>query len=280
MSNKPYRLAVLGNPVSHSLSPYIHRLTYYTLGLFSWSYERIECNFQDLPIVIKSMNPEWLGLSITRPGKAIALKCASQCTSRSRLVGSANTLVRLPSGEWHADNTDIDGIIGSLKTKKDSALIIGSGSTALASIVALAKTGTKQINILSRNQKKTLILMNLAKKFGIKCKQFSIQEPHFINIATSVEVAINTVPANIRLPYLNIFASIPKLIDVTYTPCPTPLAKAVKLAGGEVISGLHVLLYQSFSQIEQFIGKPVPKKIIHSALLDINTNISIRSACI
>ncbi len=57
--------------------------------------------------------PEWVGVSVTMPGKFAALQFADERTERAELVGSANTLVRTDHG-WRADNTDIDGVAGAL----------------------------------------------------------------------------------------------------------------------------------------------------------------------
>ena len=57
------------------------------------------------------------------------------------------------------------------------------------------------------------------------------------------------------------------LLDAIYYPWPTPLASAVELAGGKVISGLQMLLYQAYAQVEQFTGLPAPKEAMREALL-------------
>ncbi len=62
---------------------------------------------------MSGFGPEWVGVSVTMPGKFAALRFADEATDRARLVGSANTLVRIPAG-WRADNTDVDGVVGAL----------------------------------------------------------------------------------------------------------------------------------------------------------------------
>jgi shikimate dehydrogenase len=62
---------------------------------------------------VGGFGPEWVGLSVTMPGKFAALRFADERTFRAEQIGSANTLVRTSSG-WRADNTDIDGVTGAL----------------------------------------------------------------------------------------------------------------------------------------------------------------------
>ncbi|CPR12278.1 shikimate 5-dehydrogenase [Mycobacterium bohemicum DSM 44277] len=111
---------MLGRPIAHSRSPQLHLAAYRALGLTDWTYERIECGAEDLPRVVGSFGPEWVGVSVTMPGKLAALRFADERTDRAELVGSANTLVRTPAG-WRADNTDIDGVVGASLREVDGA---------------------------------------------------------------------------------------------------------------------------------------------------------------
>src|ERR1700761_9669450 len=107
------KAAVLGSPIAHSRSPQLHLAAYRALGLAEWTYERIECGADELPGVVGGFGPEWVGVSVTMPGKFAALRFADERTDRAELVGSANTLLRTPTG-WRADNTDVDGVAGGL----------------------------------------------------------------------------------------------------------------------------------------------------------------------
>ena len=82
-------------------------------GLTDWTYDRIECTAAELAPLVGGFGPEWVGLSVTMPGKFAALAFADERTARAELVGSANTLVRTATG-WRADNTDVDGVTGAL----------------------------------------------------------------------------------------------------------------------------------------------------------------------
>src|ERR1700737_3101890 len=104
----PRKAAVLGSPIAHSRSPQLHLAAYRVLGLEGWTYDRIECTADELPGVVGGFGPEWVGVSVTMPGKFAALRFAGERSARAELVRSANTLVHTPDG-WRADNTDIDG---------------------------------------------------------------------------------------------------------------------------------------------------------------------------
>ncbi|MGC2655533.1 MAG: shikimate dehydrogenase, partial [Mycobacterium sp.] len=122
------KAAVLGSPIAHSRSPQLHLAAYRALGLHDWTYDRIECGADELPAVVSGFGRQWVGVSVTMPGKLAALRFADEHTTRADLVGSANTLVRTPHG-WRADNTDVDGVTGALGAVTGPAVVLGAGGT-------------------------------------------------------------------------------------------------------------------------------------------------------
>ncbi|MFT4199958.1 MAG: shikimate dehydrogenase, partial [Gordonia sp. (in: high G+C Gram-positive bacteria)] len=147
------KAAVLGYPIEHSRSPDLHRAAYRALGLDGWTYERIECRAGRLAETVDALDEEYVGLSVTMPGKVEALEYADAVTDRARLVGSANTLVRTDDG-WSADCTDIDGVAGALQSVgADIAaggpiVILGAGGTARPALAAAAAGGAREVVIV------------------------------------------------------------------------------------------------------------------------------------
>ncbi|MHA3022217.1 shikimate dehydrogenase [Mycobacterium sp. BMJ-28] len=254
------RAAVLGSPITHSRSPDLHLAAYRALGLTDWTYERIECTADELPTLVAGLGPEWVGLSVTMPGKFAALRSATERTPRAELVGSANTLVRTDTG-WRADNTDIDGVIGALGDHRGArAAVLGSGGTAPAAVVGLATLGVRDIAVVARDRVKAAPLVALSEPLGVTVR--------WVELGTRVDVdtVVNTLPADVAAGHTATVAGVPVLLDAIYDPWPTPLAAAVAAAGGRVISGLHMLLHQAFAQVEQFTGLPAPKEVMRQAL--------------
>ncbi|HTY29073.1 MAG TPA: shikimate dehydrogenase, partial [Mycobacterium sp.] len=162
------KAAVLGSPVAHSKSPLLHLAAYRALGLTGWTYDRIECTADQLPALVAGFGPEWVGVSVTMPGKFAALEFADERTERAELVGSANTLVRTDHG-WRADNTDIDGVAGALGDHRHlrRAIVLGSGGTAPAAVVGLAEVGVTEIIVVARNRDKAARLLDLGTAVGV-----------------------------------------------------------------------------------------------------------------
>ncbi|TBL30207.1 shikimate dehydrogenase, partial [Verrucosispora sp. SN26_14.1] len=139
---------MLGKPIAHSLSPVIHNAGYAAAGLTGWSYTRIECAAAELPDLVAGLGSEWAGLSVTMPGKEAALTVAAEVSPVAAAVGAANTLVRRPDGTWHADNTDVTGMVDVLMSAGvgasasgvvPSVMVLGAGGTARAARAAAAR---------------------------------------------------------------------------------------------------------------------------------------------
>jgi shikimate dehydrogenase len=258
------KAAVLGSPVAHSRSPHLHLAAYRALGLTGWTYERIECDAARLPLLVSCLGPEWVGLSVTMPGKFAALRVADDRTARAELVGSANTLVRTPAG-WRADNTDVDGVAGAIGAvgagHLDRGVVIGSGGTAPAALVALGQLGVREVLVVSRNRERAGPLLELAPRIGVSADWVELGAA-----LPPVDVAVSTIPADAAAAHVDSVAGVPLLLDAIYDPWPTALAAAVTAAGGRVVSGLQMLLHQAFAQVEAFTGMPAPQEAMRAAL--------------
>lgn len=259
------KAGILGSPIAHSRSPQLHLAAYRALGLHDWTYERIECDADRLPTVVGGLGPEWVGVSVTMPGKFAALRFADERTARAELVGSANTLVRTPRG-WRADNTDIDGVTGALGAASGRALVCGSGGTAPAAVVALAELGVDGITIVARNPDKAARLVDLGMRVGVATRFCGLDNDGLADEVAAGQVLVSTIPADAAARYAETFAAVPVLLDAVYDPWPTPLGAAVATAGGRVISGLQMLLHLAFAQVEQFTGLPAPRAAMAAAL--------------
>lgn len=273
---------MLGQPIAHSRSPQLHLAAYRALGLDGWTYDRIECSAEQLPALVDSLGPEWVGLSVTMPGKFAALRYATERTQRAELVGSANTLLRTDTG-WRADNTDIDGVAGALGELlaelgggkgaargggKDAerALLLGAGGTAPAALVGLVSLGVEHIAVAARNPDKAARLLDIAATVGVSAEYCPLEHDALARQVSTASAVVSTVPAEAAAGFAEALSSAPLLLDAIYNPWPTPLAAAVTAAGGRVVSGLQMLLHQAFAQVEQFTGQPAPRTQMAAAL--------------
>ncbi|MFH5209983.1 shikimate dehydrogenase [Antrihabitans spumae] len=259
----PRKAAVLGSPISHSRSPDLHLAAYRALGLEDWTYERIECPSGALPLLVSGLGIEYVGLSVTMPGKVEALEFATERTERAVLVGSANTLVRIDNG-WRADCTDVDGVRGALLdggvtdlTGAD-AVVVGAGGTARPALLALAELGVTRVTIVARDAGRAQSALELAGALKMSARVIDFSAELVGAACAQSRAVVSTVPPAAVEPIAGAVAQAPVVLDAIYNPWPTPLAQAVLDAGGTVVSGLQMLLNQAYGQVEQFTGMPAP----------------------
>ncbi|MBD0023732.1 shikimate dehydrogenase [Gordonia pseudamarae] len=268
----PRKAAVLGFPVSHSRSPDLHLAAYRALGLTDWTYERIECTAEQLPAIVGGAAPEFVGFSVTMPGKIAALEFADEVTDRARLIGSANTLLRTDAG-WRADCTDVDGMSGALGElgvrggTGGESVVIGGGGTALPTVSALADAGFASIRLVVRSPERAADVAALAGVLGLRCDFLPFaSSPELTEACRTARVVVTTVPSPAAEPLIDSVRVARAVVDVIYDPWPTPLAAAVTESGGRVVGGLVMLLNQAYSQVEQFTGLPAPREAMAAAI--------------
>ena len=255
------RAAVLGSPIEHSLSPVLHNAGYEAAGLAGWDYTRFETSAEGLPELVAASDSEFVGFSVTMPGKFAALRFADTVSERAQLIGSANTLVRRADG-WYADNTDTEGVRGALgELLGDSpvahALLIGAGGTARPALWALSERGVKKVTVLNRSDRSTELLP-LAQNLGLELSFVSF-DGDLSALARSVDVIVSTVPAAAVKDYVFDLAHAP-VLDVIYDPWPTPLTTCAAANGYKTVGGHVMLAHQAFSQFEQFTGVAAPRE--------------------
>ncbi|TKJ16589.1 shikimate dehydrogenase [Blastococcus sp. CCUG 61487] len=265
MADRLQRAAVLGRPVSHSLSPLLHRAAYAALGLENWQYDALDVGAEDLPDLLAGLGPEWRGFSVTMPCKQAAVEVADVVEPLPRLLNAANTLLRVDAG-WRAENTDVSGIGTALQgagvDAVDRAAVLGAGGTAAAAAVALASLGATQVDVVVREPARATDLVRVLETLGV-----AVTVARLDGARVEAPVVVSTVPiagqpAVSALPW----GPGQTVLDVLYAPWPTPLAERVTGAGGTVIGGAEVLFWQATVQVELMTGLPAPIAEMRRAL--------------
>ncbi len=248
----------------------LHRAAYRALGLDGWRYDAIECDADALPGLVAGLGPEWVGLSVTMPGKVAALRTGHRVTARAELVGAANTLVRWPEG-WAADCTDVDGVVGALRgagglVGGERAVLLGAGGTARAALAALAALGVGTVALVVRDAARAATTVDCARRLGLDVSVAAWDATTLESLCARADVAVSTVPAAASGTVAAAVAAAPVVLDAGYSPWPTPVGAVVAAAGGRFASGLDMLLHQAFGQVEQFTGHHPPREAMRDAL--------------
>lgn len=259
------RAGVLGRPIGHSLSPVLHRAAYADLGL-DWSYDAIDCGVAELPAVLAE-RAGWAGFSATMPLKHALLDVAATVAPVAAAVGAANTLLPGPDG-WVADNTDVAGIVAALAeyaVAPAAVTILGAGGTAQAALGALIALGVAECTVLVRAPARAAGLRAVAERLGVAVT-VDVLDPSAPTLGAPL--VISTLPAGAADPLAaRAWAPGQAVLDVVYTPWPTPLAAAAGRAGAKVISGALMLLHQAAAQVSLMTGEDAPVDAMRAALL-------------
>jgi shikimate dehydrogenase len=259
------RAAVLGRPVSHSLSPLLHRAAYAALGLTDWTYDALDIGAEDLRVLLAGLGEEWRGFSVTMPCKQAAVDVADLVEPLPRLLHAANTLIRTEAG-WRAENTDVTGIGMALQLAGvdgvGSAVIVGAGGTAAAAAVALSSRAAEHVEVAVREPSRAADVVRVLDVLGVPTTVTRLSETTLDAPLVVSTVPIDAQPELLALPWRPQHT----VLDVLYSPWPTPLAERVTTVGGTVVGGLDVLFWQATVQVELMTGKPAPIAAMRSAL--------------
>jgi shikimate dehydrogenase len=262
------RAAVLGSPIAHSLSPTLHTAGYAAAGLDGWTYSVVECDEAGLPGFIASCDDRWAGLSLTMPLKRAVLPLLDRTEPLATEVGGANTVV-FADGERHGYNTDVPGMVAALAeagvSAPTAATILGAGATACATLAALRATGLATVVVHARDQARVGDLLAAASRLDM-----AVELRPFGSQVRDGDLLISTVLAGAADFYAErALAGGPgptAVLDVVYSPWPTPLAQAAAKSGITVIGGFDLLLHQAARQFELMTGvEPAPLSAMRAA---------------
>lgn len=153
----PERYAVIGHPVSHSRSPFIHARFAAQTGQ-ALSYDTIDA----APAVFEHTVREFFahggrGLNVTVPHKEAATRLVDELTPRARRAGAVNTLAPRNEGGLLGDNTDGAGLARDLANNHHVSiagrrvLLLGAGGAARGVIAPLLGLRPSQLTIVNRN---------------------------------------------------------------------------------------------------------------------------------
>lgn len=268
------RAAVLGRPVTHSLSPVLHNAAYAALGLSGWSYVARECDAESLAGLVRAADASWRGFSCTMPVKEAALAVADRRSLAAEVVGAANTLIRdTTSGGWFADNTDITGIVAAVQERVAAPrrmLVLGAGGTARAALAAAARWGLSEVEIAVREPARAAPALAAADRLGLAVVVHTLGSASAHAAAAAAELIVSTLPPGAVDGYIDMpMRPEQAVLDVVYVPWPTALAMRARSRGATVITGAAMLLHQAADQVRLMTGFEAPIEAMRTALRDV-----------
>ncbi|QFU98362.1 Shikimate dehydrogenase [Luteimicrobium xylanilyticum] len=278
------RAAVLGHPVSHSLSPVLHRAAYAALGLDDRSYSADDVTEDALPAFLDGLDDTWAGLSLTMPLKQAVIELLDDVTPLALQVRAVNTVVLDGEGR-HGSNTDVHGLVSALREGLlavsvdrtgraapfappvvGSAAVLGAGATAASALAALRELGCIEPVVYGRSLVRTADLAEVAERLDVRPRFVLLDDAarrlpgHDVIVSTLPPHAADGLAAELAGPVEGL------LLDVAYDPRPTALAAAWREAGGDTVDGERMLLHQAAEQVRLMTGRAAPLEAMDAAL--------------
>jgi shikimate dehydrogenase len=268
------KLAVLGQPISHSRSPAMHNAALAALGLAgAWSYEAVEVAPDRFAARVRALPREgFVGANVTVPHKLAALALADEASEAARAIGAANTL-SFAGGRVVAENTDAIGFLEALPSSPEGkrALVLGAGGSARAVVWALLDRGA-EVAIWNRTPARAEAL---ARELGGRVAKPSrvvdaVSMRNFDLIANATTVGMGASSGDrAELMSLPIDADglgeKHQLVDLAYGAVETELVRAAKARGVRVVDGLEVLVRQGAASLRIWTGLDPPIEAMRSA---------------
>lgn len=258
---------VIGDPISHSLSPQMHNTGYEALGIddqFVYVAAQVEPTYLDEAVRgFRGLNIR--GISVTIPHKSRIMDFLDEIDETAQTIGAVNTIVN-ENGVLKGSNTDWLGVVTPLEKivslQNKTVALLGAGGAARGAIYGIKQKGGS-VTIFNRTVDTAKAL---ADEFD--CDIASLDE---LEKARDTDIIFNATSVGLNsdeTPLPKEYITDKHIVfDAIYTPHETRLLKDAKERGATVIHGIEMLLHQGMAQFKQFTEKEAPEEKMREVLL-------------
>jgi shikimate dehydrogenase len=268
----PAKLAVIGDPVAHSLSPEMHNPALRACCIDA-QYVRLHLRPDEFRAALPKLKAlGFIGCNCTIPHKFMALEAVDDVHPAARRVGAVNTLIFRPDGVLYGRNSDAPGFLRTVREEfgrevKDLRILVpGAGGGAGAAVAAAcAMEGCGELILTNRSTDKVEQVAAGLRDLpgGSVTSVLPWTEDALAEVLPRVDLIVNctslgmkagdpvVVPHRLLQPHHLVY-------DMVYKPLITPLVAAAKAAGARAINGIPMLLWQGVYAFEWWFDRPAP----------------------
>lgn len=271
--------AVIGNPVSHSLSPAIHNRAFEELGLdFVYLAFRVE----DVKAAVAGMRAleNFRGMSVTIPHKVSIIEHLDEIAEVDAQIGSINTVVN-EGGRLRGFGSDGPGarqalLENGVGVAGEPVLILGSGGAARAigfDLAHHARPSSLVILGIVEDEREALV-RDLREKTGVDVVGEALCDESLRRRIAESRLLIHTTPIGMH-PREDDCLVAPELMhadlavmDIVYNPYETRLLRNARSKGLRAVPGVEMFVNQALFQFEAWTGKRAPKEVMKQVVLE------------
>ncbi|MGD0312415.1 MAG: shikimate dehydrogenase [Acidimicrobiales bacterium] len=264
-------VGVMGDPVTHSLSPLLHNTAFAELGV-DWVSVGFPVAAGAAGAALDGARALGIrGLSVTMPHKDDVAGRVDHLSALAGRLGAVNCVVD-EDGSWRGENTDGVGFVDALRHRDGfdprdrSCLVVGAGGAARAVIAALADAGAGAVIVVNRSPDRGLAAAVLAGASGRTGRSED---------ATHCDLVVNATPlgmvgqAGASWPVDPVLLHGGQIVvDLVYHPMVTPWLAAARSRGASVANGLGMLVHQAAFQVAAWTGHDPPVGAMWRAVAD------------
>ena len=276
-------LAVLGNPIGHSISPLVHNaalseMTVTCSKFADWRYFRFEIPSERLQASLAVFATcGFRGLNLTIPHKVEVLDFIDSIDSEASAMGAVNTLVFRDNGKCDGFNTDGHGLERALEEdfglalKGASVVLLGAGGAARAAATRFLSSGCSELWIGNRSRKRLEHLLEaLAPKEEQRLEAFALDHvppdlPHGEDVLVVNATSLGLDPDDESPFDLSRFANGAIVYDMIYNPAETAFLRSARALGMRTANGLSMLVHQAARSLEIWTEAEVPRSTMFAA---------------
>lgn len=273
-------LGIIGDPVTHSLSPVMHNAALAELGA-DYVYVAFPVAVDVLETAIAGFDVIGVqGFSITIPHKQAILPLLATVTDEAQAVGAVNTVWRTERG-WAGTNTDVAGFVAPLKALNpwagSTVVVLGNGGAARAVVAGCAQLGFKSVQVVGRRAEALAA-------FQQGWVNSPLQPPLTVHpwealptLLPTADLIVNTTPLGMHTTAgqtplaaadLALAPSHALVYDLIYTPRPTRLLALADQRGLATLDGLEMLVQQGAAALEIWLDCPAPVDTMRQVLVE------------
>ncbi len=275
ITGKTKLLGVIGDPISHSLSPVMQNAAIAYLGV---DYLYVPFLVRELEIAVRGLAALGIaGFNITIPHKQAILPLLMEVTPIAGLVGAVNTVWWNGYG-WSGTNTDVEGFVAPLQTFNpcSEAVVLGCGGAARAVVVGCHQLNCQRIHVVGRRAEKLVEFQKSWQGTAIgDCLQTYLWS-ELPRLLPHADLIINTTPlgmgadadqspltAEDRLKQGAI------AYDLIYTPHTTKFLQQARNQGVQIINGMEMLVQQGAASLSIWLGQPAPVEVMRQSITEV-----------